>query len=70
MIDDQYGSIDDLTKVAEEQGENQNANRDQKDMFDENMDRLAKLRQMMKEEMARSKTEKSVGWTDQQKLLD
>ena len=70
MIDDQCGSIDDLTKVAEEHGEDKNANRDQKDMFDENMDRLAKLRQMMKEEMARSKTEKSVGWTDQQKVLD
>ena len=65
MID--ASSIDDLTKV-DEQGEKKNANRDQKDMFDDNMDRLQKLREMMKEELARSKTEKSVGWTDQQKL--
>ena len=65
MID--ASSVDDLTKV-DEQGEKKNANRDQKDMFDDNMDRLQKLREMMKEELARSKTEKSVGWTDQQKL--
>ena len=65
MVD--ASSIDDLTKV-DEQGEKKNANRDQKDMFDDNMDRLQKLREMMKEELARSKTEKSVGWTDQQKL--